>query len=123
MRYCTHKRCAGDECRQLTPEQLAPGPGDLELAQQLVDDEWRSISTRYRRVARLVNCPEAEDVIRPEYHDHPAAKELISQWRFHKWHLLRLLASGNEGAREYAEVRELTIKQFRAFKKLGGQMA
>lgn len=135
---CNHRGCPEGDCQMLTPEELEPGAEDLELAARLVEEGYLSISRKYRMVARLTDkVPTAKDIIRPEMLDTPIGREMAKWWEGHQCYLLRMVASGAGGdgcmtlphTRErisivdLVEVRELTIKQFRAFKKLGGESA
>lgn len=113
---CTHRRCGGRPCRQLTDEELTPTEDDLVFAQTLIDEGWYQISAKYRRVARLpADFPRGEDLLRPQFLATRWAKEFLDYWNNH----YRRVAVTEYGA----AVQTLTTKQFRAFKQLGGPTA
>lgn len=121
---CNHPNCGGDLCKQLTSTELCPGPGDALLGAELVRDGWLSVSTKHRRVARLTSeWPKAENLIRSEMLDTLAGKEMVELYRRRSRHVLRRFSSGNQDEAKFVEIMELTIKQFRAFKQLGGECA
>lgn len=122
---CNHKRCDGGPCKQLTHEELEPGEKELSLAEQLVREGWVSLSSNRRMIGRLKEeWPSAEELIRPELLDTSANREMIELWDRHRRHQLRRTASGNVASRErYVEMRTLSIKQYRAFRRLGGEVA
>ncbi len=112
---CTHPNCYGEPCKMLTPAELEPSPEDIALAQQLLDEGWLQTSAKYRTVARLpADFPKAINVIRPEWIGTEHGVKFTHWWNSHR----RMAHRSQE-----AITRELTVKQFRAFKKLGGQPA
>lgn len=113
---CGHRACGQGPCRSLSEEELTPTPEDFEFAAELIDEGWRSVSNKYREVARLPPKSNAEDLIKPEALDgHPLGRDLADCWEKNKWWLLR--------CSPVAEKRSLTVRQFRAFKLLGGRVA
>lgn len=132
---CDHRACEGNPsgCKMLTPEELEPGPEDLELAKQLIAEDWRQISSKHRMVAKLtIPAPikgwrdlapikEWRDLVRPELHElieeatFPGVSytgdDIFEAFRRGAWH--------NE---KWVERKTLTVKQFQAFKKLNGHL-
>lgn len=118
---CTHPECLswGEGCRQLTDEELTPTPEDVELGKQLVADGWYSVSTKYRAIRRWRTPPPApEDVVRPEFADSFFGKIIIGRTRHWSW-----LSELRAAPEELTETRELTIRQWKAFKMAGGVAA
>lgn len=112
---CSHKNCDGEPCKQLTDEELEPGEDDLRYAGELICNGWRSVSNKYRTVANLPeDFPQAEQMIAPEMLNTHHGRELAKSWNYHRKKALRT----NEAITE-----DLTVKQWRAFKKLGGDSA
>jgi hypothetical protein len=108
---CLHPNCDSGPCKQLTDAELTPGPEDLAVAKQLIADGFEQVSAKYRRVARVPpDYPTAEDLIKPEMLHTPQGEELADWWRGH----CRFQVPRSPDA----EVRELTLKQFRAFQQL-----
>ena len=119
---CDHPNCCGQPCKQLTDEELEPTPEDTLLAMELINGGWMSVSTKHRRLAKLKpSWPLAEELIRPEMADTKAGGQLAELWHWNRLHMLRRFASGKDS--EYVEVKELTLKQFRAFKRMNGASA
>jgi hypothetical protein len=107
----------------LKPEEVEPGPKELELAKQLLAEGWLSVSTKRRRVARLTDkWLTAEKMIIPEVLDTELGQVMQQLWRWEGRRILRRVASGRRDE-QYIEERTLTVKQFRAFKRLGGDCA
>lgn len=115
MTKCNHRRCRGGPCRAIPPEDLKPEAEDLELAEQLVREGWKSTSSKYRTVAKFrTPPPPAAEMLRPELVNTPQGKRLAELWDRHR-HSLGLRQEWDD-----VEERELTLKQFRAFKLKGG---
>lgn len=123
---CDHRNCDGGPCKQLTDEELEPAEKDIATAQALIDEGWLSVSTRHRLVAKATDAmPTAEQLIRPEMFPTEFGGKLAEMWHYERIHLLRMLASGNTVGKDrgLVESKELTLREFRAFKKLGGSSA
>lgn len=115
---CNHQSCAdyGEGCRQLTDEELEPDEDDVAFAQRLIDEGYLQTSAKYRNVCKPSEAdtpPSIDQIIRPEMLDTPAGKTLAMLWEDHLPHFLRSSVSFQHGI-------TLTVKQFRAYKKLGG---
>jgi hypothetical protein len=106
------------ESGQLTPEEIEPGPEDIELAQQLVSEGWKSVSGRHRIIRRWTTVHlSIKELIRPELFDTPEVKWLLQTFP-HRSPNLRM------DERFFpVEEKELTVKQYRAFRLAGGQSA
>jgi len=116
---CNHRRCDGGPCKQLTDEELTPSQEDEITAKMLVDDGWLSISTNYRTVALATDAvPTVEDMIHPEMLDTPFGKELAEYWIRHRRSMLRCCNDDS-----LVMTQDLTLRVWRAFKKLGGSSA
>lgn len=118
---CDHPNCCGLPCKQLTPEELKPRDDDFSYAKQLISGGWLSVSSKFQCLARFTDkWPTAEQLIRPEMFDTKPGKEMAKNWLYTRRNCSRQFASGNS---EFVEVLYLTVKEFRAFKRLGGQAA
>lgn len=118
---CDHRRCDGEPCKMLTPEELEPSPEDLAQAKVLIDGGWKSTSNRFRNVARFViPQPDIKTMLTPEaltsYHGQRLVKHYNQLGSL--WHGCDLRC-GDEGV----EKMTLSVNVFRAFKKLGGRSA
>lgn len=114
---CNHPNCEGEPCKQLTNAELTPGQEDLEYAKKLIDEGYRSISTKYRMVVKYtVPRPAGKEIIRPELLGTVHGEAFAKLWDDQYSWGMRL---GGENITKL----ELTVRQFRAFKQLGGKMA
>lgn len=103
---------------RLTDEELQPHIDDIVFAASLVNDGWLSTSNSGRRVARWKQPPRLlRDLIRPEMLDTPEAKYYLRRGDISTFEL-RTPPPGLE-----REELVLTVRQFRAFKLLGGRVA
>ncbi len=100
------------------PERLAPKPGDEDLARKLIAEGWLSTSNKYSTVARSTVPPASEAIIFSA--DVPAwlRGEVLEAYVRATRSGLRL-GNGRDGV----EHMQLTVAQFRAFKRLGGGCA
>lgn len=89
-----------------------PTPGDFAVARDLAAEGWHQVSSNYRLIARLpegMTGLEALETIDPNL-----AQDIREQAEAHAMrHFLRM----------YAEHKELTPEQFRAFKLIHGKVA
>ena len=118
---CGHPRCAPDECYAYPPEMVNPTEADLAFGKKLVEDGWRSVSTKHRRVARWKTPPPTiQDMIKPEFLDTPFGRHAV---RYYHQPSLRLMMPDDQAAEfeDLVECMTLTLPQFRAFKKAGGK--
>lgn len=115
---CDHRACCGEPCRMLTPEELEPGEEDIEYARKLIAEGWKSTSNKYRSVAKRRIPLTGKDIVRPEMWETEEGKRLIQNWD-NGWAGF-YLRSPNHPDIEHIE---LSVKQYRAFKKLGGETA
>lgn len=109
----------------LTPEELAPGPADLELGVRLVAEGWRSVSTKSRAIARWTpgfEPPTGLEMVRPALHDTVHGKAAIEMWERHGRTTSRLRDAFQDQTGTL-ERRELTVRQWQGFKKAGGKTA
>ena len=115
---CDHYRCDGGPCRMLTPEEIEPSDEDVEEAKRLIQEGWHSTSNKFRAIARFTEpVPRASEMFSPEVLATHHGKRLQEMWDRNRHSTdLRTNAAG-------VEHRQLTVRLFRAFKKLGGQMA
>lgn len=91
---------------QLTAEEIAPSEEDYALATKLIAEGYKSVSTKNRYVARM---PFSVDVsFEP------------MEMRYWIDQAVRLFSSNY--LRIHAKPITLTVRQFRAFKLLGGQV-
>lgn len=119
---CNHRRCDLGPCRQLTDEELTPTDEDLVVAGQLVMDGWLSVSTKYRTVAlATAEVPTVQQIISPEYLDTSFGKDLAEYWHRHRINMLRTHAFQEDSPLVVS--KELTLREWKAFKKLGGRSA
>lgn len=115
---CNHKNCDGGPCKMLTPEELEPSPEDLLEAEQLVKDGWRSVSAKFRGIARFTEpVPRIEDMVSAEVLATNHGKRLAERWS--KWSHTWDLRTNDAGV----EHRDLSVKLYRAFRMKGGQSA
>jgi hypothetical protein len=110
----------------LSPEEIEPDAADVELGKRLVAEGWKSISTKYRRVARWVReAPPLLEIVDPVWRSHPAILAAAKACDYARNWGLR--DAGNPFVQKEqspdVETRELTIRQWRAFKRAGGQIA
>lgn len=111
-----------DEARQRCwacskPEELSFTDEDLAVARALISEGYRSTSNKYRMVART-RLPSFESLVSvsPECPSDMKAA-LVRAWDNQLSTMCRVDNSEN------TEHRTLTTAKFRAFKKLGGDMA
>lgn len=115
---CEHRNCVGGPCQMLTDEELAPSEKDLEEARVLLAEGWASTSNKYRTVARFIEpVPVIEDMVAPKVLATFHGKRLAACWQ-RCGHGSDLRCS-----QEGVERRELRVRVFRAFKRLGGPSA
>ena len=118
---CNHRECQswGEGCRQLTDDELRPGPDDFTYVDQLIAEGYYQTSARYRSVAGPLSAiPSAETVLRPEFLDTKWGRELARIWEGWRRHFLRV-HEASDGIQNI----DLTVKQFAAFKQRGGKVA
>lgn len=110
---CNHPNCDGGPCKQLTDDEIEPGPVDTSFAKNLKAEGWEAVSTKYRRIARWKLRLRGEELVRPELHDFLSGRKAIEA-------LTRMFSHLRDHLDDpyLTEVRELTLKQFRAFKRL-----
>lgn len=126
MSQCNHKRCDGAPCKALPPEALEYDDETKAYAEQLVADGWKSVSSKHRRIARMLSTwPSFDELVKDEYKGTAPAEELRGLWERHERWCLRVLQSRplKESEPAYIEEKTLTLKQFRAFKHAGGESA
>jgi hypothetical protein len=114
---CNHRECLswGEGCRMLTDEELTPTDEDMAFARRLIAEGYLQTSGKYRHVmGPQPKVPSIKELIKPEMLDTPAGRELAKIWEDHLPHFLQTLV------RNGAQTVELTVKQFRAYKSLGG---
>ena len=112
---CNHKRYDGLPCKQLTDEELEPTEEDLRFASELIANGWRSVSNKFRTVANLPgDFPVAYQIVEAVYINTDHGDALMNLWNEHRRSALRTNAAIN---------KDLTVKQWRAFKKMGGDSA
>jgi hypothetical protein len=109
------------ESGKLTPEEIEPGPEDIELATRLVSEGWQSVSNKYRTVRRWTtqHIP-VKELIRPELLETPEAKWWIDKAKgrlIEPW-----LRMADTSGLPFEEM-ELTVRQYRAFRLAGGESA
>jgi hypothetical protein len=111
---CYHKACPPGQCQQLTPAELTPDPADIEYAKQLIAEGYHSVSNAFRHVSKYKNPrPTGAEMIRPEFLNTREGQAFVKLWDSrHTW--------GLRCDPENTIVLTLTVKQYRAFKKLGG---
>lgn len=100
-------------------ENLDISAEDEAYAKQLIADGWLSTSNKYRTVARIEDGLTLEDCIR--FTDKASLKVRVAledAWNQHRRWLLRV-----HGPNDNVAEKELTVGQFRAFKKFGGDTA
>lgn len=106
------------KCGKLDDDELEPTDEDLKYAKELIDQGWQSTSNRYRNVARFIEpIPDIRDMVSAEVLATYHGRRLADAWK-RAWHSSDLRLGG-----EGVEQRTLTVKQFRAFKRLGGKVA
>lgn len=114
---CNHRECIswGEGCRMLTDAELTPSEQDLLLAEQLAQEGWVQTSARYRHVARWKTPPPTiEEILRPEHLNTRWGKKLAEKLAYETGESgIRSAASFD---RDLVEQRELTVRQFIAFK-------
>lgn len=126
---CNHHSCYGGPCKALTDEELTPTDEDRAFAQQLHDEGWIQVSSRYRVVRRWTppGPPAAMDMIAPEFRDTRWGKLAAAVIQRHvlSWNGLH-----QEHASLYAEgipcgvpnplveERTLTMREFKAYKAI-----
>jgi hypothetical protein len=116
---CGHRRCSDDECYKLSSEEIDPTNEDLVLGKKLVDEGWLSTSARYRTIGRWRNHPpKIVEMLLPEYRDSPFGRYFIA--RYGEWYGPSL-RNGTPEFEAFIERKELTLPQFRGFKKAGGR--
>lgn len=114
---------------QLTPDEYEPEERDIEYAKQLVAEGWHSTSNKYRLVARfklpegytdLTQCglPRGKYMLHPDLMGTPLGGYLIRLWDDRR-HSLELRGHDDD----LVEHKELTVRQFLAFKRHGGPSA
>jgi hypothetical protein len=121
---CDHPNCYGGPCKQWADEEFQPGPEDLELGKKLVDEGWKVISAKGRRIVRWKEPPpDILHLVNPELRDTYWGRlafvilgrnlgirmEHELQHEAHRMH--RPVNSG------LVEERTLTLKEYMAFKK------
>lgn len=115
---CNHKNCDGGPCKMLTPEELAPNPEDFVEAEQLVAEGWRSVSHKFRGIARFREpVPRIEEMVSADVLATFHGKRLAERWS--KWSHFGDLRTNDAGV----ERRDLSVKLYRAFRMKGGQSA
>lgn len=124
---CDHKNCDGLDCKQLTPEELEPAEKDVGKAQRLLDGGWISVSSRHRRLARATDkFLTADQLIKPKLQNTMQGGQLAMLWQSHRLHAIHHYASQDPSNNKWEgliEEQTLTLREFRAFKKLGGASA
>jgi hypothetical protein len=93
---------------QLTEEEVTPGPEDLEFAQKCIDEGFLQVSSKNRRLARMP--PDMDPVEAMKRYAPAEFEKLVSQ----------ATCWARRNMKDADHMRELTVKQFRAFKKLNG---
>jgi hypothetical protein len=112
---CSHKRCGGEPCRQLTDEELEPGDEDLLFVSNLIFNGWRSTSNKFRTVSNLPDdFPSPAEMVDAKMLGTRHGHDIMRLWGEHMLSALRTNAAIN---------KTLTVKQWKAFKKLGGLSA
>jgi hypothetical protein len=96
------------ETEYLTAEELTPSPEDVAFAQSCIDEGFMQVSSKNRRLARMP--PDIDPV---EAMRRFAPEEFEKIVHAATWWVRRNM-------KDPEHMRELTLKQFRAFKKLGG---
>jgi len=88
-------------------------------ARVMVDEGWLSISGKYRTVALATeNMPSPIDMIAPEYLNTEFGKSLAEYWISHRRLLLRTCDD-----EVLVTKQDLTVREWKAFKKMGGASA
>lgn len=101
----------------LTDEELSPGAEDITFAQKLIDEGWLQASAKYRHViGPFPSVPGAADLIRPEVLNTPIGKRLADLWERDMPYYVRFHLVDKKDLQELT----LSVKQFKAYKKLGG---
>lgn len=106
----------------LTPEELEPDDSDLELGRRLVAEGWKSVSTNRRRVRRWLRvAPPLLTLLPPEWHEHPVfvAAKRACEYHGRDWGLREPACDNSPDV----ESMDLTVRQWQAFKRLGGKLA
>jgi hypothetical protein len=115
---CNHERCQPGPCKALRPEDIPPFEEDFAVARELIAQGFRSTSNKYRHVRRLKRrVASFHEVVRPEFHDHPVMGYIADRWGMWESQVLRC------GSLDDVEEKTLTVRQYRAFKLLGGYTA
>lgn len=97
------------------PDVLKSTDADEVRARQLLAAGYKQVSAKYRRLARLhvppfesvTFAPDVPEWLRAEFHRH---WDYLTQFGYHQ----------ASRVSDHAETIELTVGEFRAFKKLGG---
>lgn len=110
---CWHRRCAGGPCRAFTDEELTPTDEDMEFARKVIADGYHQVSSKYRWLAKPPRMPLFSDIIRPEHQDTHEGRALARMYQDYVRSRIRI----------DSETIEVTFRQFRAFKLLGGPVA
>lgn len=122
---CEHDACWGSStgCRKLTDLELEPDHEDLELARELVADDWRQVSSKFRIIRKLNNpIGDWRDLVRPELHAL-VEQATLPGLCYTGQDILRAWTRAAWMNKSWVEERTLTVRQFKAFKKLGRQLA
>jgi len=113
---CDHRNCDGGPCKMLTPDELEPEEEDLIDAAHWIAEGWHSTSVKYRNISKFKEpVPKIEDMVSPEVLATFHGRRLKDRWERNHSSDLRSC--------EGIDNLELTVKQYKAFKKLGGPTA
>lgn len=120
---CDHRNCPPGNCLAYTPESMEPDEWQLDWAKAAIANGWISISTKRRLIARLITPWPGLDMIDPAWRDHPYGKMVADRVAGIRLEILQRIASGGADPHHLVETQELSLVDWRAFKKAGGQHA
>ncbi len=113
---CYHRNCLGGECKSLTSEELIPSEADFAVARGYVYLGWVSTSNKFRQISRILPGNTAEDLLKPEVLNTPIGQHFKEMWERE----LRFVVRGNG---PFVQHLTLPVKQYIAFRKVGGRSA
>lgn len=115
---CNHRSCHGQPCKQLTDEELTPTAEDIATAAELISEGWLSVSSRYRTIAKASDkMPTAEDLIQPSMLNTKFGGRLAELWHRERLNMLRT------ASKNFVMKKELSVREWAAFKRMGGRAA